>query len=254
MPDQISSLFKTYKDKTLSINKKRFQIKKQHSIFNFRKSIQYEMNKRKSVGNLKLNTIQSSIINLKKEIETENAQNQNNKKRLKLMRFIAGSRKRSDIGNKSIGKREEKKDYFKSYINFVGKIKKRKAKSIDRVSDIEKKIQEKKTQIKKIEEEIGKNKKKFLDLKFKKNFYDKLKKKNKVLKEKGRKLNELMDEENVLHLKHNMFLENEQVQKEKLNDEIALFIIQEQSRTRNKLISKLIFEATILSSKLRNKK
>jgi hypothetical protein len=249
MPNLISSFCHNYKDKTLSIKKyKRFLLKKHNSIFKFRNSVHLRQHKRKNEGQLELSTMHQNIRVLQLQVEEEKKLNQNNEKRLKLVRYIAKST------DKQIKGKGNKTTYFKSYLNFIDKIKNKKQNRVDKMSNIDFKMKMLADKIRTREEAIKRNRKTLFDLNFKRTYYDKLKAKNYIVGKKRKELEKKINERDTVVMRHQLVMENENVQKNNLNDSMALYLVKTRQNDSNIQISQLISQINGLEARVKQKK
>lgn len=249
MPNLVSSLCHNYRDKTLSIKGyKRFMLKKHNSIFGFRNSVCLKQNNRKREDQIELSTMQQNIHILQLQVEEEKKQQQNNEKRLKLVKYIAKSK------DKQLKGKSNKNTYFKSYLNFIEKIKSRKRHNKDKMDNIEFKMKLLTEKIRIKEELIQRNKKILFELKFKKTFHDKLKAKNSIIERKRMELQKKLDKHDVVIQRHQLVIENENVQKSNLNDTVALYLVKSRKSDNNKQIVQLISQINSLEARIKQKR
>ena len=237
LPHLLSSFYNNYRDKTLSLTKnKRFVLNNTKSVFKFKDNERLLGKLKLSTGNIKLAEINEKKKKLTEEVSIFNTKNANLTKKLNLIKFISKTKPVNQIAF-------EANNYLQECIDFNKKARVKRDKLISKLSEINIMIEKRKIETETLEKEITKNKFRFVQLRAKHDNYYILKKKSEQCEKKTKVFKKKINSSNVNFETHRATLENEKVQLDKLQNDIASFIINNPIFNNNDLIRKLVFQA-----------
>lgn len=238
LPHLLSSIYSNYRDKTLSLTKnKRFSVTNTKSVFKFRETEKVIGSIKLSTGNIELADLKSKTRRLQDEVTAVNARNSNLVKKLNLIKYISKTRPTNQL-------LPQTNNYLQGCIEFSQKCQSKKNKIIAKLEGLSEKIDEKRKQNEILEKSIQDNKQAYVQLRAKRDAYAKVQRKTKLCDEKSRILRRKLDgDKEVVFAAHDLTLRNEKLQLEKLQYEIARYILDGPGLSSNNQVRRLVLEA-----------
>lgn len=247
LPLLLSSFHINYRDKILSLTRKKQSIfNNTKSVFKFKETEKLLGKLKVSTGNIELVMIKDKTQKLAEEVSVFNTRNANLVKKLNLIKYISRTRPNNELMSQT-------NNYFKECEKFIHKYQTKKDKLVKKLTDINLKILTKQQINKKLDNELKRNKNAYLQLRAKHDAYATLKKKTNICEKKSVSLRNLLENDReVTFVVHNIILQNEKVQVDKLQLKIAKYIIENPALHNNDFVRRLVFEAKALEMKTCN--
>lgn len=244
LPLLLSSFYNNYRDKTLSLaRKKRSVFNNTKSVFKFKETEKLLGKLKICTGNIELGAIKDKTYKLAEEVSAVNTQNVNLVKKLNLIKYISKTRS----SNQLIPCHN---NYLQDCVKLNQSNQLKKEKLVQKLNEIKAKIAEKQELNKKLDSELKSNKNIYVQLRAKRDINDTLKKKAIICERKSDSMRKLLEgDREVAFAAHNLILQNEKVQLEKLKLKIAEYIIENPAYQNKNSMRRLIFEAKALKMK-----
>lgn len=238
LPHLLSSIYSNYRDKTLSLTKnKRFSVCNTKSVFKFRETEKVVGSIKLSTGNIELVDLKSKTRRLQDEVTAVNARNSNLVKKLNLIKYISKSRPTNQLVPQT-------NNYLQECIDFSAKCQSKKNRIIAKLEGLNEKIDEKRKQNGILEKTIQENKQAYVQLRAKRDSYATVLRKTRLCEEKSKTLRRQLDgDKEVVFAAHDLTLRNEKLQLEKLQYEIARYVIDGPSTSNSNQVRRLVLEA-----------
>lgn len=248
LPHLISSVFSNYRDKTLSLTKnKRFSIAATKSVFKFRETEKIVGSIKHSTHNIELVSIKNKTQKLQNDISAANIKNSDLVKKLNLIKFISKTRPTNQLMPAT-------NNYFKECEEFTQKFANKKIRLESKLSDLSTRVTNKQEENEMLEVRIKANKLACVKLRAKRDTYATLQKRAYACDEKSKSIKKRLDgDKEVVFATHELTIANERIQLERLQSEIARFILDEMETSGKSQVRRLVFEAREAEMKLRSR-
>lgn len=246
LPHLLSSIYVNYRDRTLSLTKtKRFSITNSKSVFKFKDTEKIIGNIKAINGNTELANIRDKTKRLQEEVVVTNIKNSDLAKKLNLIKYISKTRSSSNFIHQT-------NNYLKECAEFSDKYKDKRDRLTVKLCELNSKILEKQNQVKTLEKSINIKKQAYMHLRMKRDAYTTLKRKASLCADKCQAIQKQLDnDKEVAFAAHELILQNEKLQLEKLQHEIARYLVDNSGFNRSDAVRRLIFEAKGLEIKRR---
>ena len=247
LPHLLSSIYTNYRDKTLSLTKnKRFSISNTKSVFKFKETDKIIGSIKHSTHNIELINLKTKTKRLQNDISAVNVKNSDLVKKLNLIKFISKTRPTNVLAPQA-------NNYFKECEQFTHKYQDKKQRLKNKLHDLGARLADKQTQNEALEQSIKQKKQAYVHLRAKRDAYASLKRRAHACDEKSRAIKKRLNaDKEVVFAAHELTVQNEKLQLDKLQYEIAQFIISDMNSSSKTHVRRLIFEAKELEMKARS--